>query len=177
MFKPELSKAQLDMEALKMRSIHFASEYFNPYLSVGLGTDRLLAMPEVGLKISRLRAQAGYYTNFGSQESMNLVGEINVLKLKSRSGLTPYVSVGVIHTTRRSEVFYHTVYQDSKGGLIGMNFTKEGTRSNFGLRLGYQKSEFEKHNRDFDQVDIGTEIYYGEGIIIGLSYNLYLFSF
>ena len=170
------AQAPVNEGALQTTSKSMLSEYFNPYLSVGLGTDRLLLMPEIGLKIWRFRGQVGVYSDFKESEPLNVEGEVNVLKLKTQGNLTPYLSVGYMLQTRSFDVFLRSVHEDTYGGLIGMNFTKNGTRSNFGFRLGYQKTEIIEKHRDFGQVDIGETKTYGEGITIGLSYNIFLFE-
>lgn len=156
-------------------TVSFLSKWFNPYASFGLGLDRPIYTPVIGLKLGPVSSQFGFNI---AQEHLPIGGSINV----DLYSLTP--SLKYDHVLGFGGNFYSEGYYDAYSGYeidiigtsISYNVYKRKGRHRFSFKLGL--GQIRRSNSSFNDPDTPdsynvTTSYIPNG---GVSVNLFLFK-
>ena len=150
----------------------------NPYLSIGLGTDRLFVLPSFGIKIGKFNLSALGYPSEASyykQRTLSMYAGMDLVKLPNRGKFRKYITFGasLIYDLYDGEHLWNE--QIYGGPLFGYSFYKiDGVLSfhvRYGIGLYYDQGVFRgsQESSEFEEI-----IYLPN---FGLSLQLHVFEF
>ncbi len=149
----------------RSRTNTFFSKWFNPFASIGLGTDRVGYMPAYGLKVGPVNAKFSFDEEFVMAFNINA----DVIRFNPTEKYNRHYGFGAT---------YITDYGYSMFGITG-NYTlyKINGRNSFDFKLGIGKSSF---GGTIDKLpERILMIPNSDNLLIngGVSFNMYLFRF
>jgi hypothetical protein len=162
----------------KYRMRELCAEWFNPYLSLGLGLNRAMGFtPAGGVKISRIRIDASgvYLPEYTLSGTVNL--NFDAFKLAKSDSRVRYITAGLGAFGSSGYSSDFAVYSLTSG----MIFYKLNGRSSMDFQVGlgrWYSSSYDDspYQGDEDYIDRSSSDA-GWMPTAGLSYNIYLFKF
>jgi|GEM_PF-7045907 hypothetical protein len=157
-------------------SYTFLSKWFNPYWSLGLGLDRAIWTPALGIKGGPFNAKVSIWNDLTAAGMLAVNVNIDIYKLKKWDKKKTYVGLGGAYFNA-----YSGDIRGSSTDLLGLtaNFNRYyvGRRSGLELKAGIGRAFVSSRDYDFDTGEHTSESRKLIVPMVGISYNLYLFKF
>ena len=170
----KIAMGEMRVDSEKVKST--LATWFNPYWSVGLGLDRAIWTPALGIKMGPVNGKVSFWDDLTAWGMFAANGNIDLVRVSNSDKHENWLGIGANYFNSSSDDGLGGSSTDFSGLSLNFNRYNFGKRTSIELKAGVGRATSSSHQWDWDKEEsIGTS---STSYVpnFGASFDIYLFK-